>query len=980
MFEKLSIAEIKRALLHSQSSASKVQLELRDLVAQRYPDLLASAGTVLEMKARSHEMQGTLLDVPRLCSDIANHAWGVVSPLPVDDEKEKQSSDRDDGGPSGALSLSWTTYPEKIWDALDNQKFLCASRELIGECTSGSGGSRRSGTTKSSSHIRLTFSERTQRKQFALQIQRRSSACLGSVHSAGERTHVGALCSLIMFGNDAKSALSSLLQQRRSFVLKCVRRANRVTTTTTTTTSSTSSSNQRTKRKRKIRSSVEKATSIMTKILQCVDSTIMLVRDAFVRGGIAAELESTATNCGMSSLVDLLLLTRSVVDGTEEVMDMVDDDARRGSAVSVTSTDLTLSASLCSRLVSAWLIDVVDIVRAREDSLLPSTMTASDVASIQEILFSFSGQQSADDVPLVSIACGVAYGAVEGAAEGGETTVRALLYRDMFAQRGTNLVSKALEVAMSEYVRGVCDGVCRIDEANGAGSKGLGDVAKQLQSFDLALLSSSSPGTAKLQRSRAYVEKTWAINYSTVVMMDLSSSLSSVLLDARRLSIVQCGGDSGALEETPLTKTLAVMATKFDALLNKMKKIANEKGSVGGGSSGGGSGGGDDGDGDGGSGEEESGVNRETERKTLDHVLLVGACCGLLSKFVVEINSSPSTTTSATANEIGTSCSFEHVMEDKTRHLFQTCSNNCVRQWSKHLVSKSYSSFQECVQRAKQGKMGRYGWIRVRLNEDDEDDDDVGAGEEEEEEEGAAVEMPTTCSPHVVDMLYQLRRLLSVAPTKDAGEWWCGDGTSSLSPAQSVQLEMWCAVMNVLESELSMETDQMNEQDVLQFVLDLTVLEKICPSTPSVLLETRNKLKHLKETMISQVDPVEWTLYESMVEDTAIRQLKRVCFFTSQDVVSSSSGSTSHRNTFSSGGGGYTDVSQNILPMASTPGRFPLLPVARTGRKKSFGTIMSPQGSPKVQSRHQTPGGSANGVTKVASDLFSSITTSFWGD
>ena len=74
------------------------------------------------------------------------------------------------------------------------------------------------------------------------------------------------------------------------------------------------------------------------------------------------------------------------------------------------------------------------------------------------------------------------------------------------------------------------------------------------------------------------------------------------------------------------------------------------------------------------------------------------------------------------------------------------------------------------------------------------------------------------------------------------------------------------------------------------------------------------------------------------------------------------------------------DTTHTYMPLSTFQIYFFLLPVARTGRKKSFGTIMSPQGSPKVQSRHQTPGGSANGVTKVASDLFSSITTSFWGD
>jgi hypothetical protein len=152
-------------------------------------------------------------------------------------------------------------------------------------------------------------------------------------------------------------------------------------------------------------------------------------------------------------------------------------------------------------------------------------------------------------------------------------------------------------------------------------------------------------------------------------------------------------------------------------------------------------------------------------------------------------------------------------------------------------------------------------------------------------------------------------------------------------------------------------------------------------------------LKQLKTTMESKIDPVEWTLYESLFNHSIDTQMERMKFYTPVH-----RGGGGRRRSGGGGGGGggnrstssmfntygYSDesVSQNILPMASTPGRFPLLPVARVVRRKSFGSLGSPRsGSPEQQQQqHSNAQRSSSGVTQAATTLFSSITTSFWGD
>ena len=171
-----------------------------------------------------------------------------------------------------------------------------------------------------------------------------------------------------------------------------------------------------------------------------------------------------------------------------------------------------------------------------------------------------------------------------------------------------------------------------------------------------------------------------------------------------------------------------------------------------------------------------------------------------------------------------------------------------------------------------------------------------------------------------------------------------------------------------------------NEKTILQCVLDLSILDTICSPKNRSLTE-------LKNAMSNKIDPVEWTLYESLIKDNVYRQVERMQFYTGNTTTyndTTTKGSKHRVPTKNTYGYSEDNVSQNILPMALTPGRFPLLPVARVGRKKSLGSSPTSPRSPTHESSTSNGGGQdRKGVSEsgtTASGLFSSITTSFWGD
>jgi hypothetical protein len=291
--------------------------------------------------------------------------------------------------------------------------------------------------------------------------------------------------------------------------------------------------------------------------------------------------------------------------------------------------------------------------------------------------------------------------------------------------------------------------------------------------------------------------------------------------------------------------------------------------------------------------------------------------------------------------------------------------------------------------------------------------------------------VPTTCSPYVIEMLYNTH-LIS---TNVSNQRWCDNdenmkddddkkedeikkNKNQMIPALIIRQNVWKYVIQVLTNTLPNESTASttstasiasiastastvsiastgssnalsrtllnitNEKTILQCVLDLSILDTLCSPKNRSLTE-------LKNTMSNKIDPVEWTLYESLIKDNVYRQVERMQFYTgntttyNDTTTKGSKRSVPTKNTY-----GYSEdnVSQNILPMALTPGRFPLLPVARVGRKKSLGSSPTSPRSPNHESSTGTSNGGGQdrkGVSDsgtTASGLFSSITTSFWGD
>ena len=984
MFEKLSIPEIQRALVHSQSQSQKVQQQLRKLVSLRYPDLLKSAGTVLDMKQRSNEIQTTLRSVPQLCNDIATHTWGI-SCHPKDPNHHPTRSPTSasplasplaplaplappPAPPPAPPSIQWTTYPEKIWNALDNQQFLQATTVLLAEAAA------KSTTT-------LTASQRAQQRQFAQQIKRRAKRVLHTYEDNDTAIVIGALSTLVVFGDSMNDVLSILLIRRLSYIESCIQQKKK--------------ENRRKRKRSASNSSQNKGTALlptqnimqMTNMLNAINGTILLVQRGFVQRAILEALESIVKHLKMTALQDLFQTASRVIEEAKTTTTT--------SSSSTTTTTTTITPQECSATLTAWLNNIVTHINEQEDVLLPTSMSAHDVAVVQEALakstFALMNQvtpllhsSSSSTTTTSATSATIHFNAAKDSSHqphhnrNNNTTTLQLLYSNLFAKRGTVLLETALDAAITTYMEGIQAAMQRIDEASGQGAQALGDVSALSSSSSASAFSFSKKNkNAKKIRVHAAVESNWSLNCSQVLTMDLSTSLSSLLEDARRLSDIQHVPRDGGGGATPLNKIVASIALRWTTLHGRMQgMIQEDRLAAGGGQR----------------------TPPQLQRATMDHVLLLGACTSVLSTFQL-----------GNGVDGATDKDTKRIMGEDRRHGFVQLTQQALQKWSTHVMNECCQTFQQnvCAMVENSGRGGvtkRYGWTKVSLNnsggsvlEEEEDED-------EEDQEDATVDMPTSCSPYIVEMLYAMHDILYHTSSLT----WCGSssGGDDVVPSKIMLKEMWTVIVRTLvEGKVGSSFSDVNEdKDILQCILDVSVLERLACSSlsffgaPSSAARAEvhalvNRLKQLKTTMESKIDPVEWTLYESLFNHSIDTQMERMKFYT--PVHRGGGGRRSGGGGGGGGGGnrstssmfntyGYSDesVSQNILPMASTPGRFPLLPVARVVRKKSFGSLGSPRsGSPEQQQQqHSNAQTSSSGVTQAATTLFSSITTSFWGD
>tara|TARA_B110000208_G_C11450835_1_gene314524 strand:- start:111 stop:491 length:381 start_codon:yes stop_codon:yes gene_type:complete len=99
---------------------------------------------------------------------------------------------------------------------LDNQQFLQATTVLLAEAAA------KSTTT-------LTASQRAQQRQFAQQIKRRAKRVLHTYEDNDTAIVIGALSTLVVFGDSMNDVLSILLIRRLSYIESCIQQKKRKT-------------------------------------------------------------------------------------------------------------------------------------------------------------------------------------------------------------------------------------------------------------------------------------------------------------------------------------------------------------------------------------------------------------------------------------------------------------------------------------------------------------------------------------------------------------------------------------------------------------------------------------------------------------------------------------------------------------------------------------------------------------------------------
>ena len=136
LFARLSVAEVKRVLAHTEEEANRKRDDLRSLVGERYHDLLDSADTIVGMDDAVQTVNSLTEEVKKLTEVVAAEAKrvlaktsGVRTPSPADDGSDANITSR---GPRVARALMKIVCP--LWRHVASQDLYSAAVAFAEAC------------------------------------------------------------------------------------------------------------------------------------------------------------------------------------------------------------------------------------------------------------------------------------------------------------------------------------------------------------------------------------------------------------------------------------------------------------------------------------------------------------------------------------------------------------------------------------------------------------------------------------------------------------------------------------------------------------------------------------------------------------------------------------------------------------------------------------------------------------------------------
>ena len=977
MFEKLTADEVMRAKRHSEAQAAKVQLELQDLVSQRYPDLLAGADTVLELTSRVSSMSGVLESIPRLCGELVTYQWNETESAHTRDNVVESSvveAKFKDQESSQVVSLKWAQHPEQVRSALDVMQFSMALRLYL----------QNAWNEQKKKYI-LSYLNKEILLRARLFLSTFSLASYTSAFSDKKPpADIGAICVVTIFGGTVEKTLDFILEQRLKWLkdfLGNFKEATPIDAINETAveipqTSNRSSHVEPVGIERHARKRMKMLCARVLALADCVYATLSLIYRAFVQSDLANELNNILASLpsqGTETPKDASDSIKIRLSHTRyQIRKAIGFDKENGE-----NFDNSNTIEFTAKSVSKWFGQVLLIVANNEDIFLPKDITSHDLVILRRYLLKFGANdvnsKSSTDVDAVGTSSmewreicdglGLKTEYPKLAMENCSTRqlLCSIMIEKMIYNRGSSLLSSAISRSASEFCTQVENMLKRIIET-GSGVAALTgrrlSIGEGPNSNVKQKHIKRSGGFAKI-REDAERNSSWSEEYAGELADSLTKKLSSLLQDNLLLSegllrsapadTSSFKSSNGQIQEKIYTAFMDVQKFMSD-FLNRICSSAQSY--------------------------------ESSDRNILaDQAYLIGSCANSMHNIqVLQIDEaiSPKKLKRPLVK------SLESIVEKSLDFWSKAVSKSCIsclriglgRMLSDDSVGRRHAnntnmnnSFQSL----------RYGWIKFNIgatsNMDTEDKVDQ-------------VDLPSTASPFVVQFLFSARSALFEA---SKGRW-CGK--NELAPAYVLSQRLLSDVSKVLSEpavfgEVSKGDNAQkpnsggcSEAAALQLILDIGVILGAFERDLS-----HSNLSRLHERLVSVIDPIEWTLYESLLTQVISLQVQRYRYFVMQRAeVEAAPVAVKARHGIES----VLEVSdgegsQNILKLAKMASRFPLLPVARVASRQASnsedgGFYALDGGNHPSSPTASSPDASPMKSTYTASSLLSSITSGIWGE
>ncbi|ESO01256.1 hypothetical protein HELRODRAFT_192271 [Helobdella robusta] len=130
IFEKHTIDEINGIEKRIRQEIDKKKEELRQMVGQRYRELIEAADTITDMKNGSEKVLESIQKLQKLCQNLKEKSSSLSSKQPVSNLTEEEMTHRSN---SACLKIL-LELPSKIWCHMDDNEYLESSRiYLLGQ-------------------------------------------------------------------------------------------------------------------------------------------------------------------------------------------------------------------------------------------------------------------------------------------------------------------------------------------------------------------------------------------------------------------------------------------------------------------------------------------------------------------------------------------------------------------------------------------------------------------------------------------------------------------------------------------------------------------------------------------------------------------------------------------------------------------------------------------------------------------------------